>query len=322
VESVPFLAPPSPPETRVRKPEAPIQKRLARAVGSGLERQTLAEKALRLVSAGTLLYAHDLLRTRAGITGEIVLEEGSRVKLKENTTLRLWPRGLVLYEGILRIQAEPQKTWLRVHTPTGVRVEVVGTEFQVAFSKTTTQTTVTVLHGSVRVSRGSAAVTVQASEQCLVGPAGPPYVVQGISGAEETADSPLACFEIIPQVRKKVFPTPAQPCTFTLRLHNRSGKDRPLEVQYKLTDLQGRVVQVGHQADIAPTDKVWEKPLSIQVPGWGLYTLWVTVEDGETALERKLNFAVEEESREQEREKNQPPNPIEEERGKVPKPSG
>jgi hypothetical protein len=196
--------------------------------------------------------------------------------------------------------------------PTGVSVEVVGTEFLVAFSRQTTQTTVTVLKGTVRVRRAEEAVMVRASEQCVVNPAAPPSSPQAVEVATLAAwatgkpagpppassliprPSSLADFEATADAPTKVFSTTQQPCTFTLRLRNRSDEDRPLDLRYQVTDIEGEVVREGQESAVAPARAAWEKPLSISIARNGLYTLLLTVQSGETTLEQSLDFAVEE----------------------------
>jgi hypothetical protein len=105
--------------------------------------------------------------------------------------------------------------------------------------------------------------------------------------------SSLTDFEISANAPKSVFPTSAQPCTFTLRLGNRSEADRPLEIRYQVTDRDGKIIQEGREAGTLRAQTTWEKPLSIPVRQSGLYLLWGILQDGETTLERSLCFAVE-----------------------------
>jgi len=268
-----------------------------------LERIGLGEADPQPVQPGASLFAHDLLRTSAGVIGEVALADGSRVKLNENTSLRLRPESLVLYAGVLWIQAEPSKTRFQVRTPMGVGVEVVGTTFLVAFSKATTKTTVTVREGTVRVRRGSEVVRVESWEQCVVGPEGspsPPRAVDAATWASLAAGEPppppiwAAYFQVVAEAPENVFSTPDQPCLFTLRLHNNSDEEHPVELRYQLTDLVGAVVKEDHASADVPASRTWELPFSVAVPQSGLYTLRVMVESGATTWERNLDFAVEE----------------------------
>ena len=85
----------------------------------------------------------------------------------------------------------------------------------------------------------------------------------------------------------------ARKIPFTLRLRNRSEEDHPLEIRFQLTDREGEELQMGQETDVVPAGTTWEKQLSVPVPQSGLYTLLVTVQSGETTLERSLDFAVE-----------------------------
>ena len=294
------------PETRPRILPPPALRgpsRWAKAVGPGLERRGPGEARMTPVPAGNPVPIHDLLRTPAGVIEEVLLSGGTRVKLNENTSLRLRSWGLVLYEGEVWIQTPPPKNSLCVQTPTGVRVAVVGTEFLVTFSKVTTQTTVTVLKGTLRVRRDQNEVVAHASEECIAGPVGPPSPPQVVEAAPRAAwatgrgnEAPSPWwvdFTVTASTPTGVFSRSEQPCTFTLRLRNQ-GEERQLDIRYWLTELHGRVVQEGQEGAVVRARANWEKPLSIQIAQEGLYTLMLTVRSGEKTLEQSLDFAVEE----------------------------
>jgi len=209
----------------------------------------------------------------------------------------------MLYDGEIWVQARPQRTPFRVVTPTGVRVQVVGTEFLVAHSKQTTQTRVTVVKGAVRVFREPHAVVVRASQQSVLGPTGPPslpYPVQpsrlarwALGETVEQPDAWCASFEVEAEPLTQVYADPQEPCAFTVRLRNRSEEDRALQLRYVLTNLDGTMVWEGEESVVAPAMSRWEKQLDLKAEAEGLYTLVIILHSGESTLRANVDFAVE-----------------------------
>ena len=130
----------------------------------------LAVGLLLLLLPGLVLRQQADQLTASGQTREVLLSDGSRVRLGPDSALAFdedsGRRGVRLLKGRAFFDVAPDRgRSFRVRVEGG-DVTVLGTAFEVALTRTDTK--IAVVHGRVRVERGAAREDLQAGEQAIV----------------------------------------------------------------------------------------------------------------------------------------------------------
>lgn len=158
-----------PPRPRSVKPPLSL-----RAMAGWMATAALAAGLLLLVLPSLVLRVQADQLTTSGQTREMVLSDGSRVRLGPESALALddgdGRRGVRLLKGraFFDVAPDPGRPF-RVRVE-GVDVTVLGTAFEVALTRTDTK--IAVAHGLVRVERGVAREDLSAGQQAIAVPGG------------------------------------------------------------------------------------------------------------------------------------------------------